>query len=99
MNGRFYGSKSVLDELLAKISSNGMLSFNNTSSMISDLLSNINLPLTNIKPYEYAKQTMGDIYVTVQADSADKNNASNIGYKVGQTAMEVIRKGLEKYSK
>ena len=96
VDGRLYGTKEILDDILSKLSNNGMLAMNNLSSMVSNLLSNITLPLTNIRPLEGLQPLMGDIYVTVEGENVDKNNATSIGYKVGQSVLDVIRRGLEK---
>jgi len=91
VNGRFYGSKDMLDNKLSKLTSGNTL-----SSMVNSLLNNISIPLTNIKMNNLVPSTVGDIYVTVQANNIDKTNTANLGYKIGQSALEAIRKGLEK---
>lgn len=91
VNGRFYGSKDMLNDKLSKLTSGNTL-----SSMVNSFLNNISIPLTNMKMNNLVPATVGDVYVTVQANNIDKTNTSNLGYKIGQSALEAIRKGLEK---
>lgn len=96
INGRFYGTKDVLDQKIGLSNSSS-----NTLTSMKTLLQNSltalkGIGLSSILPPEATvnNKSVGDIIVNVQTSEVNKNNASDVGNTISNSILKKIRDGI-----